>query len=177
QVQGELEAARARGKEMVAEAVAVRERVLNDLARRRRGVQSQVEQLLAGRDRLLDAYRTVRRTLDEVTAELSQVEEAAREAADAAARRAPSFAETVAADAAEPEFEEVATEELEAQDQGAAPAVVTEEVRVPAPMPSAREPLPPEPEPVTPRPSLVQLQPVDEEEGVRVIRPGPAPAP
>src|SRR5437588_7598814 len=116
QVQSELESDRARGREMVAEAQAVRERVLNDLTRRRRGVQSQVEQLLAGRDRLLDAYRTVRRTLDEVTAELSQVEEAAREAADAAARRAPSFAETVAADAAEPEFEEVATEELEAQD-------------------------------------------------------------
>src|SRR2546423_663745 len=68
QVQSELEAAKARGREMIAEAQAVRERVIGDLSRRRRAAQIQIEQLLAGRDRLLDTYRSVRGTLDEITA-------------------------------------------------------------------------------------------------------------
>src|SRR5947209_4528427 len=86
-VQAELEAAKARGKEMVAEAQAVRERVIGDLARRRRAAQIQIEQLIAGRDRLLEAYTAVRRTLDEVTNELEHAEEQARIAAEAAHRR------------------------------------------------------------------------------------------
>ena len=44
----ELEAARAQGKEMVGEAQAVRERLLGDLARRRRLAHVQIEQLRAG---------------------------------------------------------------------------------------------------------------------------------
>ena len=44
----EVEAARAQGKEMVGEAQAVRERLLGDLARRRRLAHVQIEQLRAG---------------------------------------------------------------------------------------------------------------------------------
>src|SRR5919198_1463926 len=76
--EAEIEAARSRGKEMVGEAQAVRERLLTDLARRRRIGQTQVEQLRAGRERLIEAYRVVRRTLDEVTEELSVAEAEAR---------------------------------------------------------------------------------------------------
>jgi DivIVA domain-containing protein len=47
--EAELEGARARGREMVAEAQTLRERVLGDLARKRRLGQVQVEQLRAGR--------------------------------------------------------------------------------------------------------------------------------
>jgi len=89
----ELEAARAQGKEMVGEAQAVRERLLTDLARRRRLAHVQIEQLRAGRERLVEAYRVVHRTLDEVTEELSVAEAEARVAAESAAspmtRRAP----------------------------------------------------------------------------------------
>src|SRR6266850_376192 len=77
----ELEAARMQGKEMVGEAQAVRERLLGDLARRRRLAHVQIEQLRAGRERLLEAYRVVRRTLDEATEELTVAEAEARVAA------------------------------------------------------------------------------------------------
>ena len=98
----EIEAAKAQGRELVIEAQALREKVLGDLSRRRKLGLAQVEQLRAGRERLLDAYRLVRRTLDEVTEELSAAEAEARLAAEAAGRR-------VAAEA------EVSVEELEAE--------------------------------------------------------------
>ena len=82
-----MEAARAQGREMVAEAQAVRERVLRDLAVRRKKARQQVEKLNAGRERLLQAYDVVRRTIDEATDELSTSLSDARLAADAAARR------------------------------------------------------------------------------------------
>lgn len=81
---GEVEA---RARRMVEEAEASRERVLGDLARRRRVAHAQVEQLRAGRERLLDAYRLVRTTLDEVTDELVKAESEARQAAEDTARR------------------------------------------------------------------------------------------
>ncbi len=83
----EIEAARSQGKDMVAEAQAVRERVLRDLAVRRKKARQQVEKLNAGRERLLKAYAVVRRTIDEATDELSTSLSDARSAADAAARR------------------------------------------------------------------------------------------
>jgi len=83
----ELDAARAQGRDMVAEAQAVRERVLRDLAVRRKKARQQVEKLNAGRERLLQAYDVVRRTIDEATDELSTSLSDARTAADAAARR------------------------------------------------------------------------------------------
>ena len=83
----ELEAARTQGKEMVAEAQAIRERVLRDLAARRKKARQQVEKLNAGRERLLKAYAVVRHTIAEATDELSTSLSDARLAADAAARR------------------------------------------------------------------------------------------
>ena len=87
EAEAELEAARTQGKQMVAEAQAVRERVLRDLSARRKKARQQVEKLNAGRERLLEAYSVVRRTIDEATDELSTSLSDARLAADAAARR------------------------------------------------------------------------------------------
>ncbi|MGI9118573.1 MAG: DivIVA domain-containing protein [Acidimicrobiales bacterium] len=92
--EGEIERSKAQGREMVAEAQAVRERVLKDLARRRRLAHQQLEQLRAGRERLLEAYRVVRSTLDEATRELSVAEVEARAAAEKASLRVGGQAET-----------------------------------------------------------------------------------
>ena len=51
-----------------------RERVLADLGRRRGLLQAQVEELRQGRDRLLEAYRVVKRTFLDATEALAQVE-------------------------------------------------------------------------------------------------------
>jgi DivIVA domain-containing protein len=85
--EAEIDAAKAQGRELLTEAQALREKVLGDLSRRRKVALAQVEQLRAGRERLLDAYRVVRRTLDEVTAELSAAEAEARLAAESAGRK------------------------------------------------------------------------------------------
>lgn len=85
--QAEIDAAKAQGRELLTQAQALRERVLGDLARRRKVALAQVEQLRAGRERLLEAYRVVRRTLDEVTVELSAAETEARLAAESAGRK------------------------------------------------------------------------------------------
>jgi len=63
-----------RCQEAVREAEALREKVLSDLARRRKLATVELEQLRAGRERLLDAYLVVRRTLDEVTDELQRAD-------------------------------------------------------------------------------------------------------
>ena len=83
-----VEAARARSREMLDEAKAVRAKILGDVTRRRNAARVQVAQLRAGRDRLLEAYRVVRETLDEVTVELERADTEARGAADTAGRRA-----------------------------------------------------------------------------------------
>lgn len=62
-----VEAARERGRSMVAEAQAARERMLADLAKRKRAAQSQLEQMRAARDRLLDTLKVARRSIDEMT--------------------------------------------------------------------------------------------------------------
>ncbi len=85
--EAELEAARTQGRQMVAEAQAVRERVLRDLAVRRKKARQQVERLNAGRERLMQAYDVVRRTVEEATDELNTSLSDARLAADAAGRR------------------------------------------------------------------------------------------
>src|SRR4051812_47003865 len=51
-----IEEATTRGREMVAEAQTVRERILKDLSRRRKVAATQLEQLLAARERLIAAY-------------------------------------------------------------------------------------------------------------------------
>ncbi len=122
-----LEEAKSRGREMVVEAQAVRERVLKDLSRRRRVAHQQLEQLRAGRERLLEAYRVVRTTLDEATRELSVAEAEARAAAETAALRMGSQPE--------PTVEELEAELLGARDIGLAPAVWPASSR-PAPVPA-----------------------------------------
>src|SRR6478735_4135392 len=79
----EIEAAKEAGRELVNEARAVRERILADLGRRRMLLQAQIDELRAGRDRLLDSYRVVKRTLNDATEALVQVE--ARAAGELAA--------------------------------------------------------------------------------------------
>lgn len=73
---------------MLREAEEASARVMKELSRRRRIAHAQVEQLLAGRERLLEAYRVVRRTLEEVGEELKRAEPEARQASEAVARRA-----------------------------------------------------------------------------------------
>jgi hypothetical protein len=87
QAEAAIDAAKVEGRSMVAEAQAVRERVLRDLQVRRKKARLQVEKLNAGRERLLQAYDVVRRTIDEATDELTVSLTDARLAADAAARR------------------------------------------------------------------------------------------
>ncbi|MBA3655092.1 MAG: DivIVA domain-containing protein, partial [Actinobacteria bacterium] len=82
-----IERARQQAKEISTETGALRNRMMGDLMRRRRLALSQVEQLQAGRDRLVEAYRVVRRTLDEATESLERAESDARAAAEAAAHR------------------------------------------------------------------------------------------
>lgn len=72
---------------MLKEAEVASARVMKELSRRRRIAHAQVEQLLAGRERLLQAYRVVHRTLEEVGEELQRAEPEARVASEAVARR------------------------------------------------------------------------------------------
>ena len=58
---------------MVAEARAVRERMLGDLARRRDAARSQLERLRADRDRLVPSFEDAGRAVDEVLGELRDV--------------------------------------------------------------------------------------------------------
>ncbi|HEV7523661.1 MAG TPA: DivIVA domain-containing protein [Acidimicrobiia bacterium] len=82
-----LDTARLHGREMLDEAKSARERVLGDLVRRRALLNGQIEALRGGRDRLLDAYRTVKGTFLEATEALAQVE--ARAAVERSAPHEP----------------------------------------------------------------------------------------
>jgi len=106
--EGIVEAARAQGREMLDEAKAARERVLGDLVRRRALLHAQIEVLRHGRDRLLDAYRNVKRTFLDATEALGEVE------ARAAAERSTTASEPLDVAA------EVAAE-IDALEAGAAP--------------------------------------------------------
>ena len=78
----DAEQGRQQGREMVAEAQRVRERMLRDLVRRRKTLRQQIEQLNAGRERLIEAYAVVRRRLETATNELDIVLPEAKVAAD-----------------------------------------------------------------------------------------------
>lgn len=67
-----LDAARAQGRDMVDDAHAVRERVLADLARRKRTLQQQIETMRGGRDHLVDRLREARVSLDELAERLAR---------------------------------------------------------------------------------------------------------
>jgi DivIVA domain-containing protein len=78
--------ARAECRTMVLEAQELRTRVLTDLARRRRVLHSQIEQLRAGRERLAETIGDVREAVDHISDELFRAEDEARLAAEAAGR-------------------------------------------------------------------------------------------
>ncbi len=86
--EGDKDARHAEGREMVAEAQRVRKRMLADLARRRKAARVQLEQLQAGRDRLLESYEAVQRQLDAATSGLRVALPEARQAAETARIRA-----------------------------------------------------------------------------------------
>ena len=87
QAEAEVEHSRARGREIVEQAKALRLTVLRDMARRRQGARAQVERLRAGRDKLIATLSEVRNSIDQSleSAKLSLTE--AKIMADAAARR------------------------------------------------------------------------------------------
>src|SRR4051794_27003193 len=69
----ELESAKQEGRQMVAEARAVRVRMLADLARRRDAARSQLDELRSGRTRLVGAFEAAQRTVDELLRDLRTV--------------------------------------------------------------------------------------------------------
>jgi DivIVA domain-containing protein len=80
--------AREQCRAMVEEAQGLRARVLADLARRRKVLHVQIEQLRAGRERLADTVHDVRRSVDAIAEDLFAAEDNARLAAEAAGREA-----------------------------------------------------------------------------------------
>ena len=73
--EAELQMAKQQGRDMVNEARAYRERVLGELARRRELARQQIEQLVHGRDRMLQAFERARVSAVEVMAELTPLAE------------------------------------------------------------------------------------------------------
>ena len=73
--EAELQMAKQQGRDMVNEARAYRERVLGELARRREMARQQIEQLVHGRDRLLQAFERARIAAVDVMAEMTPLGE------------------------------------------------------------------------------------------------------
>ena len=73
--EAEVQMAKQQGRDMVNEARAYRERVLSELARRRELARQQLEQLIHGRDRLLQAFERSRLAAVDVMAELAPLGE------------------------------------------------------------------------------------------------------
>jgi hypothetical protein len=73
--EAEINMAKQQGRDMVNEARSYRERVLSELARRRELARQQIEQLIHGRDRLLQAFERSRIAAVEVMAELTPLGE------------------------------------------------------------------------------------------------------
>ena len=82
-----IDTARAESQALVERTQAKQTEMIEALVRKRKIALAQVEELRAGRGRLLDAYKMVRTTLDEVTVELGRAEDEAREQATAAGAR------------------------------------------------------------------------------------------
>lgn len=76
-------------RRLVTEAQIVRRQILEDLARRRSLARRQIEQLRAGRERLIASHDVLRRTLDELSTELSVSMSEARAAAETAGHSVP----------------------------------------------------------------------------------------
>jgi len=73
--EAEIAMAKQQGRDMVNEARSYRERVLSELARRRELAREQIEQLLHGRDRLMQSFERARLVAVDVVAELQPLGE------------------------------------------------------------------------------------------------------
>ncbi len=89
-----LAQAREQGRGILEKAQQARKQVLTDLAQRRRGLGLQIEQFRAARDELAAAVSGVRDSVDTILDELSQADDKARAAAQAAVLQPPSEDET-----------------------------------------------------------------------------------
>lgn len=69
--EAEINMAKQQGREMVNEARAYREKVLGELARRREMARQQIEQLVHGRERLVQAFERARLAANDVLGELT----------------------------------------------------------------------------------------------------------
>ncbi len=153
EVAAEIEAAKEAGRELVNEARAVRERILADLGRRRMLLQAQIDELRAGRDRLLDSYRVVKRTLGDATEALVQVEaRAAHElAGPPPALDVPPVDGELAALAGEltgesgPISADVESLFARLREQSSGPTLADDELPAPAPADESEPPAEPEP--------------------------------
>ncbi|MEY2399073.1 MAG: hypothetical protein QOJ00_2247 [Actinomycetota bacterium] len=126
--------AEAAATEAVERAKAERNEVLSDVRYRRRVANTQIEQLRAGRERLLQAYDVVRNTLDTVTAELDVADVEARAAADEVGRRMNAAIDPLRADSlASTPLVDLPVAEPEPESPPAPPA---------APTPSSPDPAP-----------------------------------
>lgn len=168
----EIEAGRQRGREMVGEAQRVRERMLRDLARRRKLLRQQIEQLQAGRERLMAAYDVVRETLETATGELEvSLPEARTAAEEAGAQFDDAMKETLEQDLAEltaeveagltlPAIEvEEPVEEVEAADAAPLGTDATEPLPARGGEPEPTAAAAPEPEPAEPDVELEEETP------------------
>lgn len=79
-----LEESRATGRTILQQAQHMRAEILGDLSKRRRIAYAQVEQLVAGREKLIEAYQTVRASLGSVEDAMTRAEVDARAAAQGA---------------------------------------------------------------------------------------------
>ncbi len=79
--------AKEQARMMISEARAVRERILSDLAKRRRVAHVQLEQLRVAREKLQESLREARRIVDDAARDMSTAEVEARLAAETAGRR------------------------------------------------------------------------------------------
>jgi DivIVA domain-containing protein len=70
--ESEIEMAKQQGRDMVNEAREYREKVLSELSRRRDAARSQIEQLLHGRDRLMNAFERARLASEDVIGGLTE---------------------------------------------------------------------------------------------------------
>ena len=147
--------------ETIEGAKAERNEVLSDVRHRRRVANTQIEQLRAGRERLLQAYEVVRTTLEQATSELGVADREARAAAEEVGRRL-----------------NAALDPSRADSLASVPLVDV------VPMPEATTPAPSRPHrkkgkggrpPITP-PAPAAQQPAPEPEPERTPEPEPEPA-
>ncbi len=89
-----LEQAEQEARVILQEAQELRTKILSDLVRRRRIMQTQFEQLQAGRATLIEVFRNSRRVIDEAMGDLNQADEKVRIAGEQAAYRAVSEIES-----------------------------------------------------------------------------------